>query len=62
MKLQKTFNKPKEASRFYESLKPLVGSTLKSIFGCYVNCIFVKVELKDSAPDQDYNYILKMFK
>ena len=62
MTLQKTFNKPKEAIKFYESLKPYIGTTLKSIFGCYVNCIFVKVELKDSAPDQDYNYILKMFK
>ena len=61
MTLKKNFKNRHEAKIFGDYLESYLGNTLKSIFCCYANSIFVKVELKETAPDNQYNQILKMF-
>ena len=66
MTLKKNFETAINAIKFKKEIESFIGKTLKSVNYAnieikQVKIITVSAELKDSAPDQDYNYVLKMF-
>jgi hypothetical protein len=61
IELQKNFDTRKEAEIFNEFIAGFGSKCIKSVYCCFVNVIFVKIHIKETCSDEDYNMLVKIF-
>lgn len=60
--MKKTFKTVEEAKDFEKVLLPYMFKGIKNFFSCFINNIYVKVELQDDISDEHREEIEQIFK